>query len=244
MASTFDTMYLPGGNTSQYDSLDLDGPLFPMTDNGTISPQDMYLDDSAIMSAPPSTVFPNLSTPGSTDLESPAMASSGLNTTPLLDGLLDSQLNFDELEGEPAPFAGDSWGQYDDQLMPVLPGSQSQSSFSAVNSHPAPPMQRQSSGSMERQKSSPGRPPSQPYHNRKRSDTAGINKAARPRKPLPEITVESDDDSVTAKRKKNTAAARKSRQRKQEHAELADAMIQRLRQEVIRLGGDPDSITI
>lgn len=42
------------------------------------------------------------------------------------------------------------------------------------------------------------------------------------------------------KRRKNTAAARKSRMRKQEEAESKDAEIQRLRDMTYRLGGDPD----
>lgn len=68
----------------------------------------------------------------------------------------------------------------------------------------------------------------------------GINKS-KPRKDLPEITIDLDkDDKETAKRKKNTAAARKSRARKQEHAEARDAEIDRLRSLVYRLGGNPD----
>jgi len=94
---------------------------------------------------------------------------------------------------------------------------------------------------MERQKSSPGRPPSQPYHVRKRSESSGVSKASKSRKSLPAIQVDSDDDKETAKRKKNTAAARKSRQRKQEHAEAAEAEIQRLRAMIYTLGGDPDT---
>merc|ERR1711939_1037433 len=132
-------------------------------------------------------------------------------------------------------FPQDSFDQFAQQTMPVI--EQKDTAFTAVNAKqpteaPAP---------MVRQKSSPGRPPSQPYtHGRKHSDTHGINKM-KARKPLVEITVDSEDDKETAKRKKNTAAARKSRQRKQEHAEAAAAEIQRLRAIIYRLGADPDA---
>ncbi|ETI22456.1 hypothetical protein G647_06531 [Cladophialophora carrionii CBS 160.54] len=243
MSTAFDSMYLPGGdfNASGYELLDFDAPQshFAGVDGGTISPSDLFVDES-IMSAPASTVFPNLSTPGSSFLESPAMASSGLNTSPLEDGLLDAQLNYSELEAMAPLFPQNNLDQFANQPMAQECLTKS-SSFSSVNSHAQPSsMERQKSTGMERQKSSPGRPPSQPYHNRKRSDTCGISKPPRPRKQLPEIHVDSDDDKETAKRKKNTAAARKSRQRKQEHAEQAESEIQRLRAMIYRLGGDPD----
>jgi hypothetical protein len=243
MSTAFDSMYLPGGdfNASGYELLDFDGPQshFTGVNDGTISPSDLFVDES-IMSAPASTVFPNLSTPGSSFLESPAMASSGLNTSPLEDGLLDAQLNFSELDAMAPLFPQSSLDQFTNQPMSQECLTKS-SSFASVNSRSTQSsMERQKSTGMERQKSSPGRPPSQPYHNRKRSDTCGISKPPRPRKQLPEIQVDSDDDKETAKRKKNTAAARKSRQRKQEYAEQAENEIQRLRAIVYRLGGDPD----
>jgi len=189
-----------------------------------------------ILSAPPSTAFPNLSTPDSGYLESPAMASSGLNTSPLEDGLLDGQLNFAELDTMAPLFPQNSFDQFAQQPIPSEPASV-KPSLAAVNSRPS-----SNASPMVRQKSSPGRPPSTPFsHGRKHSESYGINKSSKPRKSLPEITIESDDDKETAKRKKNTAAARKSRQRKQEHAEAADAEIQRLRAMIYRLGADPDA---
>lgn len=208
--------------------------------NGTISPSQLIMDDSMVMSAPQSTAFQNLSTPDSSFLESPAMPSSGFNTTPLEDGLLDTQLNFSELENMAPLFPQNSMDQFADPRMSH--GSFTNSNFATVNSRStATAMEPQKSNGMERQKSSPGRPPSQPYHIRKRSDTCGVSKPAKPRKPLPEISIDSEDDKETAKRKKNTAAARKSRQRKQQFAEEASAEITRLREMVIRLGGDPDA---
>ncbi|KIW95199.1 uncharacterized protein Z519_03783 [Cladophialophora bantiana CBS 173.52] len=247
MATAFDSMYLPGGDfsASHDDFLDLE-PNFQSNNHfttvnsgvndGTISPTDLFKDDAMIMSAPPSTAFPNLSTPDSSFLESPAIASSGLNTSPLEDGELDAQLNFAELDNMVPLFPQNSLDQFACHPLSTAPFTQSTSS--AVSSRPA---SRAQETGMVRQKSSPGRPPSQPYHTRKRSETYGVSKASKPRKSLPEITIDSDDDKETAKRKKNTAAARKSRQRKQEHAEAAEAEIQRLRGIIYRLGADPDA---
>ncbi|OAP60768.1 hypothetical protein AYL99_05770 [Fonsecaea erecta] len=244
MATAFDSMYLPGGDfsASHDDFLDFE-PNFQTNhfttvnsgvNDGTISPTDLFKDDAMIMSAPPSAAFPNLSTPDSSFLESPAMASSGLNTSPLEDGELDATLNFAELDSMMPLFPQNSMDQFACQPSAVEPFLKS---TSAVNSRTASAAQETG---MVRQKSSPGRPPSQPYHTRKRSETHGVSKASKARKNLPEITIESDDDKETAKRKKNTAAARKSRQRKQEHAEAAEAEIQRLRAIIYRLGADPD----
>jgi len=54
------------------------------------------------------------------------------------------------------------------------------------------------------------------------------------------IEITSEDDKETAKRKKNTAAARKSRERKNNKTELDEAEIQRLRAIIYGLGHDPD----
>ncbi|KIX08160.1 uncharacterized protein Z518_02816 [Rhinocladiella mackenziei CBS 650.93] len=246
MATAFDSMFLPGGDmlTSHDDFMDIDTNFQSnnftavtsgtTANDGTISPSDLFNDD-AIMSAPPSTAFPNLSTPESGYLESPAMASSGLNTSPLEDGLLDGQLNFAELDSMAPLFPQNGFDQFANQ--PTSSESISmKSNFSAVNSRPS-----SNTSPMVRQKSSPGRPPSTPFsHGRKHSENYGITKA-KPRKALPDIIIDSDDDKETAKRKKNTAAARKSRQRKQEHAEAAEAEIQRLRGIIYRLGADPDA---
>ncbi|KAL6251474.1 General control protein [Rhinocladiella similis] len=247
MSSAFDQMYLPGGDmlTSQDDFFNLGASYSAHTDfnaastataSGTVSPSELFRDDYT-MSAPPSTAFPNFSTPESGYLESPAMPSSGLNTSPLEDGLLDSQLNYSELEGMAPLFPQDEFDQFAQQTVPTT--EQLNASFASVDAKPA---KRAGPGTpMVRQKSSPGRPPSQPLiHGRKLSDAVGINKA-KMRKSLPEITIDSEDDKETAKRKKNTAAARKSRQRKQEHTELLTTEIQRLRAMVLRLGGDPDA---
>ena len=243
MSSAFDSLYLSGGacNASPYNLTELDGAQYdvPHNSHGTIFPQDVFLDGSMVMSNPPSSAFPNYATPDSSYLESPAMASSAFNTSPMQDGLLDSQLDFAELDTMTPLFPQASLDQFAAQQMPTKPPTKS--SFAAVNSNSAQTgMERQKSNGMERQKSSPGRPPSQPYHIRKRSDTCGVSKPSKPRKDLKPLEIESDDDKETAKRKKNTLAARKSRARKMENAEAAGVEIQRLRAIIIRMGGDPD----
>lgn len=235
----FDNMYLPGNGFASGEAFDFtadyDAP-------GTVSPSDLMNNsgDAYIMSNPASTAFPNLHTPDSSYLESPALASSGLNTSPMDNGLLDASLNFNDLDSMPPLFPPefDQFGQQMPEEKPVH-----NTSFSSLNSA------RSSSSNaspMVRQKSSPGRPPA-PYpanvpHARKHSESAGISKskAAAMRKSLPEIEVNSEDDKETAKRKKNTAAARKSRQRKVEMNEAMEAEINRLRAIVFRLGGNPD----
>ncbi|KIW13717.1 hypothetical protein PV08_08908 [Exophiala spinifera] len=242
MSSAFDQMYLPGGDllASQDDFFNIGANYSAQTEfnatSGTVSPSELFRDDYT-MSAPPSTAFPNFSTPESGYLESPAMPSSGLNTSPLEDGLLDGQLNYSELEAMAPLFPKDEFDQFAQQSVPTA--EQLKASFESVKAKPA--KRSEPVAPMVRQKSSPGRPPSQPLiHGRKLSDTVGINKS-KSRKILPEITIDSEDDKETAKRKKNTAAARKSRQRKQEHTELLTTEIQRLRAMVLRLGGDPDA---
>ncbi|KIV88473.1 hypothetical protein PV10_08156 [Exophiala mesophila] len=237
--SVLDSMYLPrGDNASVDDFLTLDDGFQAsnfstnttgyVAQDGTVSPADLFHDDSLIMSAPSSVAFPNLSTPESGYLESPA---TGLNTSPLDDGLLDAQLNFNDLADLPPLFP-----QEDLDFMYQAPAE--------VTVKPARPSSGRSSSSaspMVRQKSSPGRPPTIPFsHGRKYSGAYGVSKAPKPRAALPEIHVDSEDDKETAKRKKNTAAARKSRQRKQEYAEASEAEIQRLRAMIYRMGGDPD----
>jgi Basic region leucine zipper len=233
----FDSMFLPGGGIPSGDAM-MDFNDFTHTDfthdlsgnTGTISPHELMRQDSLVLSNPPSTAFPNLSTPDSGYLESPALASSGLNTSPMDDALLDGTLNFGDLDAMPPLFPQTSYDQFAQLPSDKL---QASSSFTSVNSRPST-----GSSPMVRQKSSPGRPPAV-FHARKFSDTAGVNKP-KSRKYLPEIQVDSEDDKETAKRKKNTAAARKSRQRKMEITEQMEAEIQRLRGIIYRMGGNPD----
>lgn len=231
----FDDMTFQGGyqGDASLDFLDSYGSA--VTDSpqqahpATVSPTELFLDE-AIMSAPPSTAFPNLSTPGSEYLDSPY--TSGLNTTPMLDDALDSELDMTRLDAMPTLFPDVDFDQFDTQPTIVSNSSFASLTDLAGNAPQASPMVRQ--------KSSPGRPPI--VHDRKASLSAGITKAnQKPKKDLPDIVIESEDDKETAKRKKNTAAARKSRQRKQETLATMSAEIHRLRAIIVAMGGDPET---
>ncbi|KKY27658.1 putative bzip transcription factor [Phaeomoniella chlamydospora] len=208
---------------------------------GTVSPTDLALEPSMTMSAPSSTAFPNLNTPGSHVLDSPYWGynnggSSSLDTSPLHpDGQLDASLDTSDWTGPlfPDPIS--------DPFAEPLPSTEVVSTHSADSSSP---MVRQKSGG------SPGRPIGS---GRKASDVAGISKANKSRKPLPDIVIDDNDDREVAKRKKNTAAARKSRERKlerfqdqeQEIARLAalnddqKIKIERMQRYIIAMGGNP-----
>lgn len=197
----------------------------------TVSPTELFLDE-AVMSAPASTAFPHLSTPVSDYMDSPDFTSSGLNTTPMLEDALDSELDMTKLATLPSLFPDAQYDQYEQYESPVIVPNNSFGSLSELSQAPQ-------ASPMLRQKSSPGRPPI--VHDRKASLSAGITKAnQKSRKELPDIVIESEDDRETAKRKKNTAAARKSRQRKQETMSAMAVEIARLRGIVEALGGDPD----
>lgn len=252
MSSTFDNLYLPGGDSfASQEELDFDlyensdftainTNVQPYSIDHTVSPHEV-MNDTAVMSAAASTAFPNLHTPSSSYLESPAMGSSNYNTSPLEDGALDQTLNYDELATYEPLFPQDDSDQFS-QTMP-LADNMHKMSFTSVQSQmkPSPALSRSSMASpMIRQRSSPGRPPTN-GHARKPSLTSGVAKVSKARnKTLPEIEITEEDSKEIAKRKKNTAAARKSRQRKMEHQDVLETEIQRLRNVIERMGGNPD----
>ena len=207
---------------------------------GTISPTDLSLQPDLTMSAPSSTAFPNLNTPGSHVLDSPywGHASSSLDTSPWQgDGQLDASLEGVDWNDKPLfDLSNDPFAQ------PMAAQNLASSTVVAA----ASPMVRQgSSGS--------------PRTERKHSSVAGV-KPTKSRKPLPDIVIADEDDKETAKRKKNTAAARKSRERRNnnmlEQAEIIEklsadieakevvideqvAMIKKLQTYITSLGGNP-----
>lgn len=237
----FDNLDFQGGSfgDASLDFIDTSNFESPQTAHpATVSPTELW-NDEAIMSNPPSTAFPNLMTPSSEFLDSPD-CSSGLNTDPLFDGVLDTELDMTSLDHMPSLFPDAQHNHFDSQPS-IAPNASFEDLESLHNAYQ--PQQPQSSSAkaspMVRQKSSPGRPPI--VHDRKASLSAGIMKAnQKSRKDLPDIVIESEDDKETAKRKKNTAAARKSRQRKQETLGAMSAEISRLRAIIEAMGGDPD----
>lgn len=172
----------------------------------TVSPKDLYNSDSV----PPSTSFTNLTTPGSTYLETP----DSYNASPLFSDNLENSFDF-------------SNGNSTSNFFPDL------DAFAM-----APPMERTTSASSAVNQIVVH--PGGPSHNRKRSSTTASPStfAARPSsvagvgarkrdKPLPPIMVD-EADAVALKRARNTAAARKSRAKKVEERDGLESRIAEL----------------
>ena len=241
MSSAFEHMYLPGDDsfepadgmlgfgysdqafTAINGSASTPSPVTPQT----VSPQEL-VNHTMAMSAPSSTAFPPLSTPGSTYFESPFLETSSLDTSPMIDGALDSTLDYKE-------FAMPLFPQDGSDMFANAQASFASATSASTNVSSASPMSRQ--------KSSPGRPSTSGQargHARKHSSVSGISKS-KARRELEPITITEEDSKEDAKRKKNTAAARKSRQKRQETMETYEAELQRLRGILINLGHDPDA---
>jgi hypothetical protein len=221
----FDNLYLTGGDmfTRHGDSMTgIDN--FPSTDFTAIN-SSPAMHNSATVS--PQELLNSFSTPESGYLESPALASSVYNTTPLEDGgFLDDTLDYSSMD---MPlFPQDSTDQFTDVPM------QRTHSQTYSQSSSASPMVRQRSGP------SPGSRPGT-AHSRKPSLVAGVAKTStKSRKPLPDIVINEDDAKEIAKRKKNTAAARKSRANRASQMEFLEAEVARLRGICQNMGVDPD----
>ena len=228
-----DSTMFPDSNldfASSWTAINGSGAAQASTNIGTISPKDI-MNDAIIMSAPSSTAFPNLSTPGSGYLESPYLGNSSLDTSPMNgDGALDADLDFGGYSSL-FPDANDHF---------TKPNVNANTSFTSASSG------YNAASPMVRQKSSPGHPSSS-SRGRKHSTASGV-RPSKQHKPLPDIVLDPNKDSKEdLKRKKNTAAARKSRQRKLETAETLQTEnerlneeIERLKQIVYSLGGSPD----
>ena len=176
----------------------------------TVSPKDLF--SAADMSAPPSSVFTNLSTPTSFE-HSPFGFIASADTSPLY--TLDE--NFD---GEPdmySLFPTDSSSSLDLHKT-IEPGE------SNVNAAAAQPMSRNAS--------SPGQQSTRASHPR-HSSVSGVNARKRD-KPLPPVTVADPNDPVCVKRSRNTMAARKSRAKKQNKMESLESTVVELTAELDR----------
>lgn len=167
---------------------------------GTVSPKDLMNG-----SVPPSTTFTNLTTPGSTYLETP---DDSYETSPLYDNL-----------GNTLDYPENNFFPDLDALVP-MGRTASSSSVQQLVVHPGGP--------------TPGRkrsvvPTTSPVI--RASSVAGVNAKKRD-KPLPPIMVDSND-SVALKRARNTAAARKSRARKVEEREGLESRIAELEAQLL-----------
>lgn len=167
---------------------------------GTVSPKDLYND-----SVPPSTSFTNLTTPGSTFLDTPL---DDYEASPLFDSMTSDNNNqwfslFPDADAPPAPM-------------------ERTSSSSHILVHPG------GEGNARKRSSAQTSPTFSPVV--KHSEVAGV--AARKRdKPLPPIMVD-EADPVALKRARNTAAARKSRAKKVMEKDDLEGQINELRTQV------------
>lgn len=179
----------------------------------TVSPKDVF-NSGNVNSVPPSTSFTNLTTPGSTYLETPE---EDYETSPLFNDNLGYGGN-----------QADTWYSLfpdaDTGAAPVAPPMERTISASSANQvmvHPGCESLHRKRGSTA---TSPVFSPAV-----KHSSVAGVNARKRD-KPLPPIMVD-EDDPIAMKRARNTAAARKSRAKKvaerdELEAEIADLKAQ------------------
>lgn len=177
---------------------------------GTISPKDLMNG-----SVPPSTTFTNLTTPGSTYLETP---DDSYEASPLYNDTLGT---FDYTETN-------NFFQDLDTLVP-MGRTASSSSVQQVIVHPggAAPGRKRSVA--------PASPAVRP------SSVAGVNAKKRD-KPLPPIMVD-ENDPVALKRARNTAAARKSRARKVEERDVLETRIAELEAQLLQSQTDNAQLT-
>ncbi|OQO11989.1 hypothetical protein B0A48_02628 [Cryoendolithus antarcticus] len=168
----------------------------------TVSPKDLLNGGDSV---PPSTAFTNLTTPGSTYLDTP----DSYQASPLFSDDLGNSFDFGGVSN--ANFFPEL-----DTLMAAPPMERTISSSSAAQIvvHPGGP-------SHVRKRSSATNSPAL-FHARP-SSVAGV--AAKKRdKPLPPIMVD-ENDSIALKRARNTAAARKSRAKKVEERDVLEGRI-------------------
>jgi general control protein GCN4 len=176
---------------------------------GTISPKDVYND-----SVPPSTSFTNLTTPGSTYLDTP---DDSLQVSPMYD-TMDTAKTWPSLFPEEDEDVTNSFS-----MAPEMMRTTSSSSTNQIIVHPG-------GESVQRKRSSVANSPVPFSPVIKHSTVAGVN-ARRRDKPLPPIVV-NEDDPVALKRARNTAAARKSRAKRVLEREEMQERIDALQAEV------------
>lgn len=195
-------------DTFDYSQFDPAGAFTAINDGVTVSPKDVFNTDSV----PPSTSFTNLTTPGSTFLETP---DEDYQTSPLFSDNLDAHDTdkqwFTLFPEESAPAA------------PMMARTTSSSSATQIMVHPG--------GEAQRKRSSTNASPMPFSPAVKHSSVAGVNPTRKRDKPLPPIMVD-ENDTIALKRARNTAAARKSRAKKVEERETLEAEIADLKAQV------------
>lgn len=191
-------------------------PPAPASDTQTVSPKDLMHD---FTSAPTSTTFTELTTPGTSYEQSPYGMLDTNETSPLYgEGELDQDADewpslFEPNEGNhdfnPPPAANTNVGS------------------TGTVSYDASPHPTQVAPKMSRNGSSPGSSSKGGRH----SFTSGVSTKRRD-KPLPEIHVEDPNDTLAVKRARNTMAARKSRQKRMERVVELEMQVSELLNDV------------
>jgi hypothetical protein len=230
MNSAFDFTFAsaPGAGEAHdffNDSLDYNSLSFesinhraPASDVQTVSPKDVMGDN---ISAPPSTTFTELTTPGTSYEQSPYGMLDTCETSPLF-----SEADLDQdAQNWPSLF---ETTEVADDFTPQ-PASHSNTGSTVTASIKTSPQTTatHTAPKMSRNNSSPGSSSKGGRH----SFTSGVA-AKRRDKPLPEIQVEDPSDITAVKRARNTMAARKSRQKRMERTEQLENKITELEDQV------------
>jgi hypothetical protein len=171
----------------------------------TVSPKDLFNGGDSM---PPSTSFTNLTTPGSTYLETPESYSA----SPLFNDTLDNTFDFSS-HCDSSNFFPEL-----ESLVPApsMERTVSNSSNNPIIVHPGGPAHSRKRSSTTASPAVFARP----------SSVAGVGAKKRD-KPLPPIMVD-EHDTVALKRARNTAAARKSRAKKVEERDVLESRISEL----------------
>ena len=183
----------------------------------TVSPKDLMFDS---MSAPPSGAYTDLTTPGTSTLESP-FATNSTDASPLF-------VNQQSFDDDP-----DKWPSLFGDLQDAAQDAPAQEYIESPKLQPQPaPVYV--APAMSRNISSPGDNPSAPSSHQgpgRHALTSGVS-AKRRTKPLPDIPIDDPNDTQAIKRRRNTLAARKSRSKRAEKMESLGEQVTRLEGEV------------
>jgi hypothetical protein len=177
----------------------------------TVSPKDLFNggDFNGGDSIPPSTSFTNLTTPGSTYLETP----DSYSASPLFNDTLDNTFDFSSGCNSNSNFFPELESLV---AAPSMERTASNSSSNPIVVHPGGPAHNRKRSSTTASPATFARP----------SSVAGVGAKKRD-KPLPPILVD-EHDTVALKRARNTAAARKSRAKKVEERDSLESRIAEL----------------
>jgi len=199
------------GHIAQFEPINHPAPVQTSTHPLTVSPKDVMVDST---SAPPSTTFTDLTTPGTSTFESPYMVNSN-QTSPF----------FGE---EDLGDNSDDWPS----LFPTLEDNTAQAPVSYnTNANASPAPAHHVAPAMSRNGSSPGQSARSSHQGHGRhSFTSGVASKRRD-KPLPAIVAD-PSDTVAVKRARNTLAARKSRAKRMERTEQLESEVANLEAEV------------